>query len=173
MRPAATFSSIVLFALAGIAFAQSQFPSPLDPARDAGSLSTPAHTPLPEEYIWTTGDVTVLRPDHGKFPWNRPQLRIAPHLFRAKFRVAAVPREATLYVAGPREAHVFLNGRELSHFSRNIDAPIGIQVFHAAVPPGSLHVGENTIAIEAVRGRGIVAADASAATEQLAYGEVL
>lgn len=173
MRPAATFSSIVLFALAGIAFAQPQFPSLLDPARDAGSLSTPAHTPLPEEYIWTAGDVTALRPDHGKFPWNRPQLRIAPHLFRAKFRVAAVPREATLYVAGPREAHVFLNGRELSHFSRNIDAPIGIQVFHAAVPPGSLHVGENTIAIEAVRGRGIVAADASAATEQLAYGEVL
>jgi alpha-L-rhamnosidase len=173
MRPAAPFVSALLFAFAGIALAQPQFPSPLDPARDPASLSTPAHTPLPEEYIWTAADVTALRADHNKFPWNRPELRIAPHLFRAKFRIAAVPREATLYVAGPRDAQIFLNGRELAHFSRNMDAPIGIQVFHVRVPAPALRIGDNTLAIEAVRGRGIVAADASVATEQLAYGEVL
>jgi hypothetical protein len=130
------------------------------------------HTTLPEQYIWTAGDVTALRPDHGKFPWNRPELRIAPHRFRAKFRIAELPAEATLYVAGPREAHVYLNGRRVDDFYLNTDAPIGFHVFHAGVEK-VLRAGENVLAIEAVRGHGIVCGDSSTATQQLAYGEVL
>lgn len=164
-------AAALVVAMGAVAFAQS-FPSPLDPTRDgAGAAPELGRAALPEEYVWTAGDVTVKRPDHSKFPWNRPELRVAPHLFRAKFCIAAVPAQATLYVAGPREAHVFLNGRKLDDFTLNPDAPIGFHVFHADVA-GGLRVGENVLAIEAVRGRGVVS-NGSAATQQLAYGEVL
>lgn len=142
------------------------------PLDAAGSLSPVPSSSLPEEYIWTAGDVTALRPDHASFPWSRQELRTEPHLFRAHFSVPQIPSEATLYVAGPRDAEVFVNGRRLAHFSSNIDAPIGIHVFHADAR-GLLVAGENTVAIRAIRGRGIVSADASAATSQLTYGEVL
>ncbi len=147
-------------------------PNPLDPARNLAGASAISHTPLPEEYIWTTGDVTALRPDHNKFPWNRPDLRVAPHLFRAKFRIAELPGDATLYVAGPREAHIFLNGHRLDDFYLNTDAPIGFHVFHTSAI-AVLRLGENVLAIEAIRGRGIVTGASSMATQQLAYGEIL
>ena len=148
------------------------FPSPLDPTAHYGSGSGYGEPSLPEEYVWTAGDVTALRPDHGKFPWNRPELRVTPHRFRATFRIAELPPEATLYVAGPREAHVYLNGSRIDDFYLNTDAPIGFHVFHAPVAK-ALRMGENVLAIEAVRGRGIVCGDSSAATQQLTYGEVL
>src|ERR1019366_468096 len=103
---------------------------------------------------------------------NRPDLRVAPHLFRAKFRIAELPADAILYVAGPREAHIFLNGRRLDDFYLNTDAPIGFHVFHTSAT-AALRRGDNVLAIEAIRGRGIVSATESAATQQLAYGEIL
>ena len=144
------------------------FPSPLDAGRDVKAL---VHTPLPEEYVWTAGDVTAKRPDRSKFPWRSPQLRTDWHQFRRTFEVKAVPAKATLYVAGPREAEVYLNGTELAHFSSNVDAPIGFRVFHANAAK-LLRAGKNVLAIRAVRGRGVVS-DATMATLQVAYGEVL
>jgi alpha-L-rhamnosidase len=147
-------------------------PTPLDPARDASALEPNAHQPLPEEYIWTRGDVTTSRSDHNKFPWNRPDLRVEPHLFRTHFTLNTVPVHATLYLAGPREAHVFLNGQHVDDFYLDIDAPIGFHVFHVDVT-SELRKGDNVLAIEAVRGRGVVSATAGPANQQLAYGEVL
>lgn len=158
-------------ALAAGASAQA-FPSSLDPTHDLAPLSEAAHAALPEEYVWTAGDVTAERPDHNKFPWNRPDLRVARHLFRAKFRIAELPAEATVYVAGPREAHVFLNGHRLGDFYTDSDAAIGFHVFHASAA-AALQRGDNVIAIDAIRGRGVVSGASSVATQQLAYGEVM
>ncbi len=153
--------------------AQKTFPDGhLDPTRSLPAAAKPSHTPLPEQYLWTAADVTTLRPHHNKFPWNRPDLRIAPHYFRAHFNLASVPVAATFYIAGPRQAHVYLNGQRLADFNSNIDAPINFHVFHAEAAH-ALKPGENTIAIEAIRGRGVVAATDSVVTPQLAYGEVL
>ncbi len=159
------------FAVAVTACAQ-EFSTPLDPTRNLPARSAPNRALLPEQYIWTAGDVTVRRSDHNKFPWNRPDLRAAPHYFRAHFRVGTLPEAATVYIAGPREAHVFLNGQRLDDFYFNPDAPIGFHVFHASAT-NALRLGDNVLAIEAIRGRGVVSATNSVATQQLAYGEVL
>jgi hypothetical protein len=145
---------------------------PLDPARALPAASASPHAALPEQYIWTAGDVTARRPDHNKFPWNRPDLRVAPHYFRVHFRLTALPDAETLYIAGPREAHVFLNGQHLDDFYLNTDAPINFHVFHTSTTT-VLRVGDNVLAIEAIRGRGVVSATNSLVTQQLAYGEVL
>ncbi|WP_263367823.1 alpha-L-rhamnosidase-related protein [Edaphobacter bradus] len=153
--------------------AQNIFPDGrLDPTRNPETTSQPLHTPLPDQYIWTSGDITVRRPDRSNFPWNRPQLRADPHFFRARFSVTRIPDAATLYIAGPREAHVYLNGHLLADFTSNIDAPINFRVFHANATQ-ALKVGDNTLAIEAIRGRGVANGAGAIATQQLAYGEVL
>jgi hypothetical protein len=166
------FALIVLIFAATTAVHAQNSPSPLDPTRNLSATPLPAHTALPEDYIWTGGDITALGADHNKFPWSRSELRVAPHFFRTHFHLAALPKDAVLYVAGPREAHVFLNGHRLADFYSNVDAPIGFHVFHASVAT-ALHLGDNILAIEAVRGRGVVSATTSLATQQLAYGEVL
>lgn len=172
----AVFVTLALFVTLRTSSAQavsmSQQSVPIDPTRNLAALTASQHTLLPEEYIWTEGDVTARRPDHRKYPWNRPDLRIVPHFFRAHFNVAALPAHATLYVAGPREAHVYLNGHRVDDFYSNVDEPIGFHVFHADAAK-DLRPGDNVLAIEAVRGRGIVTGAASLATQQLTYGEVL
>jgi alpha-L-rhamnosidase len=166
------FTQILLLAISVAALHAQNFPSPLDPTRTLPPSPASPHTALPEQYIWTAGDVTVLRPDHNKFPWNRPDLRVTPHYFRAHFHVSTLPTAATLYLAGPREAHVFLNGHRLDDFYLNPDAPIGFHVFHTSAA-AALHPGDNLLAIEAIRGHGIVSGTSPVATQQLAYGEVL
>ena len=154
-------------------FAQDSFPyGKLDPTRGLTSATQPQHDPLPEEYIWTAGDAAINRPDHNKFPWNRPQLRIDPHFFRTRFTLKTVPSSATIYIAGPRSASIYINGKPVASFNSDIDAPIGFHVFHTDVTR-YLSTGENTLAVEAVRGRGIVAGAGPRATQQLTYGEVL
>jgi hypothetical protein len=166
-------AAVLMFVMVLARSAHAQAPlSTLDPTRGLTAKSGPAHRAIPEQYIWTAGDVTAMRPDHAKYPWNRPDLRVATHLFRGRFRVAEVPADATLYVAGPREAHVWLNGHLLDDFYLNVDAPIGFHVFHVSAR-GALRVGENVLAIAAVRGRGVVSGSSPIATQQLAYGEVL
>jgi alpha-L-rhamnosidase len=156
-------------------FVRAQIPfhnGHLDPTRDLQAPSQPTHSPLPEQYLWTAGDITAQLPDHSKFPWNRPDLRVDPHFFRTIFMVSSVPKEATLYVAGPRSAKVWLNGQLVATFVSDIDAPITFHVFHTDVT-SLLHGGINTLAIEAVRGHGIVAGAGPLATQQITYGEVL
>ena len=165
--------SVAALLLCAPLYAQSFFPDgKLDPTRNVTTTTQSQHDPLPEEYIWTAGDVTITRPDHNKFPWNHPQLRTDPHFFRTKFNLKTVPASATIYIAGPRSANIYINGKPVARFNSDIDAPIGFHVFHADVSR-FLSTGENTLAIEAVRGRGIVAGTSPRATQQLAYGEVL
>lgn len=166
-------AAILLFSATSL-FSQTKSPftpSPLDPARNA-HFSLPNHIPLPEEYIWTAGDVTALRRDHNKFPWSATDRRTTPHYFRAHFQLSKIPKSGTIYIAGPRSARVYLNGILLGDFSTNTDQPINFRVFHADAST-ALHTGDNVVSIEAVRGKGVVTAAAPLATEQLAYGEVL
>lgn len=152
--------------------AQSAIPAgQLDPTRNLAVEAQP-HTPLLEEYIWTAGDVTTQRPDRSKFSWSRADLRAEPHYFRASFNLAKVPATATLYLGGPRQARVWINGQLVMSFNKDTDAPINFRVFHADAAH-ALRQGANTIAIEAVRGRGVVTGQASEPLHQLAYGEVL
>jgi len=156
----------------GLLVAQSYFPDDhLDPARALNASASSVHSSVPEQYIWTEGDVTALRADRANYSWSKQSLRVGPHFFRAHFHLDRIPSEATLYLAGPRLAEVYLNGQKLGRFSSNIDAPISFHVFHANATK-FLKRGENTIAIMAVRGRGIVSSG-TADTAQLAYGEVL
>lgn len=152
--------------------AQAQDASPLDPSRALHFQSNPPSASLQEEYIWTAGDVTAKRPDRSKFPWTATDRRVAPHFFRESFSLSTVPQNATLYLAGPRWARVYVNGQALGEFSTNTDQPINFRVFHVEIST-ALRMGKNVIAVEAKRGRGVVSASTSAATQQLAYGEVL
>lgn len=166
---------IGLMAVMPISFAgigAQTFPTPLDPSRGLTLGPSDAHPVLKEEYIWTSGDVTASRPDRNKFPWNAVDRRTDPHYFRAHFTLSSIPHNGTLYLAGPRSARVFLNGTSIGQFSTNPDQPINFRVFHADVST-NLQVGDNVLAIEAVRGRGIVAGSSPVSTQQLAYGEVL
>ena len=144
----------------------------LDPTRTLIPTSQPTHNLLPEEYIWTANDVTAQRPDRSKFPWSQTQLRVAPHYFRVHFDVKKLPQAATLYIAGPREAHVYLNGHLVADFYSDVDAPIGFHVFHVDSAQ-ALRPGDNVVAIQAIRGRGVVAGGSPTTTQQLAYGEIL
>ena len=164
----------LVFLTAAFLPAQTTFPDGrLDPTRNPITTAQPLHTPLPEQYLWTSGDLTALRRDRADFPANNPQLRIDPHFFRAHFHVTALPTAATLYLAGPREAHVYLNGHLLADFASNNDAPINFRVFHVDATK-ALILGDNTVAIEAIRGRGgSFGNSGSVVTRQLAYGEVL
>ena len=148
------------------------FPSPLDPSQGVSLERQNAHPPLREESIWTAGDVTALRPDRNKFPWNAVERRTEPHYFRAHFSLSSIPQHGTLYLAGPRSAKVFVNGTPVGQFSTNTDEPINFRVFHMDVS-ATLRVGDNVLAIEAVRGRGVVAGSSPLSTQQLAYGEVV
>jgi alpha-L-rhamnosidase len=176
MRKNAQIVILVSLAFALSAGAQPPSPTlqtmPLDPTRNLATLPRQAHAPLPEQYLWTANDVTARRPDHNKYPWNRPELRIEPHFFRVHFNVKNLPHTATVYIAGPREAHIYLNGHLLDDFYSNIDAPIGFHVFHANAST-ALRSGDNVLAVQVVRGRGVVAGAGPLETQQLAYGEVL
>lgn len=152
--------------------AQMQEARWLDPSRGVHFQSTPSSKPLQEEYIWTAEDVTAKRPDRSKYPWNATDRRVAAHFFRGYFSLSTVPQEATLYLAGPRWARVFVNGHLLSEFSTSIDQPINFRVFHLDVS-AALRTGKNVVAVEVKRGRGVVSASTSVATQQVAYGEVL
>jgi hypothetical protein len=60
-----------------------------------------------------------------------------------------------------------LNGTPVGQFSTNIDEPINFRVFHMDVS-ATLRVGDNVLAIEAVRGRGVIAGSSPLSTQQLA-----
>lgn len=129
------------------------------------------HQPLPEQYIWTANDAAVL--SEKTVPLIRRQdSKIAPHYFRSSFQLTTLPHQATLYVAGPRTARVFLNGK----LAANLHWSGGHHVvFHtlSADVHDFLLPGKNVIAIEAVRGWGVHHHTNSMGTSQLNSGEVL
>jgi alpha-L-rhamnosidase len=147
--------------------------SPLDPTRDmkgAPSLESAQHKPLPEEYIWTANDANA----NDKVLYTRPAANEAtePHYFRRQFNVATVPHDATLYVAGPRSLKVWINGQLSEQVQSDVTSPLGMHVFATSVAK-FLKPGANTIAIEAIRGRGVTGFANSALVRQQTFGQVL
>jgi hypothetical protein len=144
----------------------------LDPTKnlDAPLLESGIHTPLPEEYIWTANDANA----NDKVLYTRPAANeaIEPHYFRRSFTLATVPRQATLYIAGPRSVDVWLNGILAEHVESDVTSPLGMHVF-ATNAAKYLQPGVNTIAIEAVRGRGVTGFANSALVRQQTFGQVL
>ncbi len=143
----------------------------LDPARDVSVFESPPATVLPEQFIWTKGDAAALRPAYQATVRGQND-KIAPHYFRAHFQAAAVPKEATLYIAGPRSATVTLNGTKVLQFADGDANGKGFHVMTADVA-SALRTGDNVIAIEEVRGHSSLHTGASPTINQVTYGEVL
>jgi hypothetical protein len=167
-------AAALLAAQNGVEFVRVSSDGPLDPVRDPGSMPTVGsfHKPLPEEYIWTANDAAVLEhlPELSRV--KRDDWKVEPHLFRSTFTVHTLPQAATLYVAGPRQARVWINGALAADLSFNVRGHMGFAAMTADVVAG-LRVGMNTIAIEAVRGYGSHHHTNSARTSWLNSGEVL
>jgi alpha-L-rhamnosidase len=153
-------------------FAASEL-HPLDPTHDVTKpvMESSVHTPLPEEYIWTANDAEAK---DGTLLYKFPKMseRTESHYFRHTFSVAAVPAEATLYIAGPRSVKVWLNGQMAESVESDTSSPLGMHVFATGVAK-FLKAGQNTIAIEAVRGRGVTGFANSALVRQQTFGQVL
>lgn len=146
--------------------------SPLDPTREmtaAPVLEGRIHKPLPEEYVWTAAEAKS-----DKLIYTFPAIteQTEPHYFRAHFQVMAVPKEATLYIAGPRSVSVWINGQLAEKVASDTSSPLGMHVFAMPVVK-LLHTGANVIAIEAVRGRGVTGFANSALVRQQTFGQVL
>ena len=146
--------------------------SPLDPTRNMTEhkLESSMHQSLPEEYIWTANSANA----NDKVLYTRPSAneRVEPHYFRRQFTVSSVPKEATLYIAGPRSMKVWLNGQLADAVKSDVTSPLGMHVYATSVAR-FLKPGTNTIAIEAVRGRGVSGFANSAIVRQQTFGQVL
>ncbi|QHN02959.1 Bacterial alpha-L-rhamnosidase [Granulicella sp. WH15] len=144
----------------------------LDPTRGLThpDLESSHHQPLPEEYIWTSSDTAM----DAKIAYTFPKVteQTEPHYFRERFNVASVPQDATLYIAGPRSVKVWLNGQLAEQVESDLTSPLGMHVFITSVAK-YLHAGANTIAIEAVRGRGVTGFANSALLRQETFGQVV
>ncbi len=143
----------------------------LDPARDESVLQLPLANTLTEQFIWTQGDAAALDPALQSKVRGQDD-KIAPHYFRARFSLAKIPAQATLYIAGPRSATVTLNGVKVMQFADTEAAGKGFHVINADVA-SALHIGENVLAIEEVRGHSSLHTGASPVINQVTYGEVL
>jgi hypothetical protein len=139
----------------------------LDPSRDvtAPVLEKSRHTPLPEEYVWTTEEKQASR-----VPGNAEQPEL--HYFRAHFDVSTAPREATLYIAGPRAVSVWVNGQLVEKAESDPGSPLRVHVFATAVAR-ALRAGDNVIAIEALRRRGGTSPELSTVLNQVNSGRIL
>jgi len=119
--------------------------TPLDPTRSLTQpvLESSRHTPLPEEYIWTASD----RPSDDKVVYAFPKVteQIEPHYFRERFEVQVLPKQATLYIAGPRWVKVWIDGQKAEEVESDVTSPLGMHVFTTDVT-GYLQRGQNTIA---------------------------
>src|ERR1700679_1242631 len=87
-----------------------------DPSRAVARVQTVGsfHAALPEEYIWTADDAAVATGAGPLSQLKRDDWKVEPHFFRAAFTVRQKPAVATLYVAGPRRAKVFVNGAQVA-----------------------------------------------------------
>lgn len=152
---------------------QSSELHPLDPTQNvtAPVMESGLHKPLPEEYIWTANSGAS---NDARLIYRFPGLieQIEPHYFRHGFDVNTVPAEATLYLAGPRSVKVWINGQLAEQVASDTSSPLGMHVFAAGVAK-YLKSGKNTIAIEAVRGRGVTGFANSALVRQQTFGQVL
>jgi alpha-L-rhamnosidase len=144
----------------------------LDPTRNITkpTLESNRHQPLAEQYIWTASDAAANAKVIYTFP--RVTEQVEPHYFRSHFQIATLPKQATLYIAGPRWIKVWLNGSLAEEVESDVTSPLGMHVFATSVAQ-YLKPGANTIAIEAVRGRGVTGFANSALVRQQTAGQVL
>jgi hypothetical protein len=159
--------------LPGIGSSAQVIPTPkyLDPTRDPSTLRPAPTTSLAEQFIWTADDAAALNPAYQATVRGQND-KTAPHTFRAHFEVKEVPPQATMYVAGPRSATVFLNGKKVLRFDDDPKAGRGFHVKTANVAE-ALDRGENVIAIQEVRGHNSLHTGAAPIMNQVTYGEVL
>lgn len=146
----------------------------LDPARNlsASMLEKNVHKPVPTHYIWTKADAVPARPRVAQ-KWSAiTKGHMGLHYFRDSFDVSKLPEHATLYVAGPRMAKIYLNGKLVGKYSLNLDFPIAIRVYQCDVTH-ALRTGKNVIAIEAIRGPHAGNGAANRLGVQQTNGEVL
>ena len=116
-------------------------PGKLDPTRgvEHPQLFESFHTPLPEQYIWTR---------KGAGAAAKGNASAQTHYFRVHFQLAEVPSEATLYLAGPNSADVYVNGSSAGHVAASPLSRLKIHVFDLEI--GSLlHRGDNVLALAA------------------------
>jgi len=152
-------ATVALALLSTIARAQAT--PPLDPTRNLVIPPGSMHQPLPEQYIWT----------HGGPPVGSGEVQ--PRFFRAAFNLTAVPKDATLYLAGPRSARIYLNGKLVDHFDSDLTAPgLDFRVF-ATPLAGALRMGRNVLAMDVVCGKGGPKYTNVASTIQIANGKVV
>jgi hypothetical protein len=127
-----------------VGFAESHLESArLDPTLDISvpTLESTIHTPLPEQYIWSSqaGDV-----GESTFLY-----------FRKSFSLRIVPRVATLYAAGPNWMRIYINGRLLANGVH--DAKERIRPFVLGIDvSGQLHAGHNVVAVMGSQGDRLV-----------------
>ena len=130
------------------------------------------HKPLPEQYIWTKSDA-VPEDSLRASGWTSDSgSDLAPHYFRRSFKLASPPAHATLSIAGPRSATVFLNGQQICSYQLDTDSPMGIRV-RACDVTAALRPGRNVVALEAVRGPGMGSGADSRLSIQQTRGELL
>jgi len=146
----------------------------LDPTRGITSaqLESDLHKPLPEEYIWTREDAVPDKPDLKGSWTSEGNTHLDPHFFRRAFSVSSVPAAATLYLGGPGEATVYMNGERIAHVQQNMEVNIGTHVIAAEVTH-ALRPGQNVIAIEAIRGPEVGSSGNSRREVQLTAGRIL
>ncbi len=138
------------------------------PSQTIGSF----HAPLAEQYIWTADDAAVITHPQELSRLKRDDFKVEPHFFRTSFTLAQPPPKATLYVAGPRIAHVWINGNLVTTLHYNGSHHIGFAAMAIHVAP-FLRTGDNTLALEVVRGYGSHHHTNSLQTSWLNSGEVL
>src|SRR5215472_11247967 len=146
----------------------------LDPARNIASpqLESGMHQPLSEQYIWTREDAVPEKPNINGSWTSEGNTHLEPHYFRRSFAVGMVPRAATMYVAGPGTATVYLNGERVAHFQSSMEVNIGARVLAIDVTH-ALKPGTNLVAIEAIRGPEVGSSGNSRREVQLTAGRVL
>lgn len=119
----------------------------LDPTREIQHpvLFSSFHQPLPEQYIWT----------HDPAHQSDAQQE-APRYFRVNFHLDGAPPAAELYLAGPGNADVFVNGSEAERVAADPLSRISPKVFVIDVTR-LLRTGDNVIAIAVDHGDRLVA----------------
>jgi len=177
MRDILRLMALIAFAGSGISVAQVATVHPgntLDPSRVIDHPTTVAsfHQPLAEEYIWTDGDAAVATGEKQLSQLKREDWKVEPHQFRREFSLAQKPASATLYLAGPRSARVWVNGAQVAAMQYSPGHHAGFGTMHADLS-AALRVGSNLIAIEATRGFGSHHHTNALKTSWLNSGEVL
>jgi hypothetical protein len=122
--------------------------------------------------VWTANDAAVTQDKQQLSELKRDDWKVQPHFFRRVFDLEKRPEKATLYVAGPRSAKVWVNGALVADLHCEGSHHMGFRVMSAEVG-GALHSGQNLMAIEALRGYGSHHHTNALKTEWLNSGEVL